>query len=369
MDRGAWRATVHGVAKSWTRWATNIFTPAQFTAGPYLFSSQELGRISVPLSEHVPRSQPDPFSSPLGVNTHIVSSSPKLSRTLCSAVWEPLAWNPSGSSVHGIFQARILKWAAISRPRRFCRPRDRTRAFCIFCTAGQLLTAEPEGTNLTAASRHFRPAPPLSTFGVRSSPRPSALPALPLPSLPFLHFPFVPRVAALDAWRASLSACVAAHAGAGTHQRTDLPLEGLLLSQRDHQGRSFRDRGFAYRPELAAKMSTAHNVGGATPRGFLGVVVQMDALTQFAGGWQAPLCGARARRVSVARNLRPSGAVFQCCFAGSAQLRPLPRQSQEPRASLVCRPPAVGPLGQWIGDSGPIGARGGATPSGRLRAG
>ena len=77
--------------KSWTRRATNTFTPAQFTAGPYFFSSQELGRISVTPSEHVPPSQPDLFSCPLDVNTHLVSSSPKFGRTLCSTVSEPLA--------------------------------------------------------------------------------------------------------------------------------------------------------------------------------------------------------------------------------------------------------------------------------------
>jgi len=26
MDRGAWWATVHGVAKNWTQWMTNTFT-------------------------------------------------------------------------------------------------------------------------------------------------------------------------------------------------------------------------------------------------------------------------------------------------------------------------------------------------------
>ena len=35
------------------------------------------------------------------------------------------------SSVHGIFQARVLKWAAISFSRGSSRPRDRTRVSCI----------------------------------------------------------------------------------------------------------------------------------------------------------------------------------------------------------------------------------------------
>ena len=33
---------------------------------------------------------------------------------------------PPGSSVHGILQARILEWVAISFSRGTCQPRDRT---------------------------------------------------------------------------------------------------------------------------------------------------------------------------------------------------------------------------------------------------
>ena len=49
--------------------------------------------------------------------------------------------NPSGSSVHGILQARILEWVAISFSRRSCQPRDQTwvshiagRCFTIWAT-------------------------------------------------------------------------------------------------------------------------------------------------------------------------------------------------------------------------------------------
>ena len=41
----------------------------------------------------------------------------------------------AGSSVHGIFQARILEWVAISSFRGSSLPRDRTR---VSCTAGRL---------------------------------------------------------------------------------------------------------------------------------------------------------------------------------------------------------------------------------------
>ena len=48
-------------------------------------------------------------------------------------------WSPPGSSVHGIFQARILKSVAISYCRGFSQPRDQTHISCIFCIGRQIL--------------------------------------------------------------------------------------------------------------------------------------------------------------------------------------------------------------------------------------
>ena len=39
---------------------------------------------------------------------------------------ESMDCSPTGSSVSGIFQARILEWFAISSSRRSSRPRDQT---------------------------------------------------------------------------------------------------------------------------------------------------------------------------------------------------------------------------------------------------
>ena len=44
--------------------------------------------------------------------------------------------SPPGSSVHGIFQARILEWVAISFSRVSSRPRNQT---CITCIGRQIL--------------------------------------------------------------------------------------------------------------------------------------------------------------------------------------------------------------------------------------
>ena len=50
-----------------------------------------------------------------------------LSLTLC----DPMDCSLPGSSVHGIFQARILKWFAFSFPRRSSQSRDWTQVSCI----------------------------------------------------------------------------------------------------------------------------------------------------------------------------------------------------------------------------------------------
>ena len=47
-----------------------------------------------------------------------------------------------GSSVHGILQARILEWVAISFSRESTYLGDRTQ---VSCTAGRLFTTEPLG--------------------------------------------------------------------------------------------------------------------------------------------------------------------------------------------------------------------------------
>ena len=44
-----------------------------------------------------------------------------------AALCDPMGCSPPGSSVHGISQARILEWAAISSSRESSRPRDGTR--------------------------------------------------------------------------------------------------------------------------------------------------------------------------------------------------------------------------------------------------
>ena len=44
-----------------------------------------------------------------------------------------------GSSVHGIFQARILEWVTISSSKESPRSRNQTHISCIFCIGRQIL--------------------------------------------------------------------------------------------------------------------------------------------------------------------------------------------------------------------------------------
>ena len=44
----------------------------------------------------------------------------------CLTLCDPMDCSPPGSSLHGILQARILEWVAISSSRGSSRPRDRT---------------------------------------------------------------------------------------------------------------------------------------------------------------------------------------------------------------------------------------------------
>ena len=45
---------------------------------------------------------------------------------LCLTLCDPMDCSPPGSSVHGILQARILEWVAISSSRGSSQPRDQT---------------------------------------------------------------------------------------------------------------------------------------------------------------------------------------------------------------------------------------------------
>ena len=72
---------------------------------------------------------------------HCCSSVAKPCLTLCV----PMCYRPPGSSVHGILQARILEWAAISSSRGIFPTQ-------VSCLPGRFFTTEPPGKPLSTQS-------------------------------------------------------------------------------------------------------------------------------------------------------------------------------------------------------------------------
>ena len=62
-----------------------------------------------------------------------------LSRSVVSDSCDPKDCSPPGSSVHGILQARLLQWVAISSSRASSRPRDLTCVSCTSCIGRKIL--------------------------------------------------------------------------------------------------------------------------------------------------------------------------------------------------------------------------------------
>ena len=91
---------------------------------------------------------------------------------LCPTLCDPVDWSPSGSSVHGILQARILKWVAVLSSRVSSQPSNWTHISYIYLNwqVGSL-PLEPPGNPqwfwqlLTIKSwANYLPFPDLSTL-------------------------------------------------------------------------------------------------------------------------------------------------------------------------------------------------------------
>ena len=68
----------------------------------------------------------------------------------CLILCDPVDCSPPGSSVYGIFQARILEWVTISYSRGSSWPRDWIHVSCVSCIAYRFFTAEPLGKLFTS---------------------------------------------------------------------------------------------------------------------------------------------------------------------------------------------------------------------------
>ena len=63
----------------------------------------------------------------------------------CPTLCDPVDCTLPGLSVHGILQARILEWVAISFSRGSSQPRNQNCISCIFCITVGFFTTEPQG--------------------------------------------------------------------------------------------------------------------------------------------------------------------------------------------------------------------------------
>ena len=64
---------------------------------------------------------------------------------LCLTLCNPMGCSPTGSSVHGILQARILEWVAISSSMGSSQPRDQTLISYVSCIGRWVLYHQATG--------------------------------------------------------------------------------------------------------------------------------------------------------------------------------------------------------------------------------
>ena len=76
------------------------------------------------------------YHHPVFVVTVIVVCCCLFAKLCLAFFYDPMNCSPPASSVHGIFQVRILKWVAISSPTGSSQPKNQT---CISCIGRQIL--------------------------------------------------------------------------------------------------------------------------------------------------------------------------------------------------------------------------------------
>ena len=146
MDGGAWWAAVYGVAQSRTRLkrlsssSSEVKGLSSDLASPGLCNLSELlnGNNTASLIKLLGT------SNLISIMFTILKCSMKSESEIaqsCPTLCDPMDYSPPGSSVHGIFQARILEWVALSFSRRSSQLRDWTwvshiagRCFTVWAT-------------------------------------------------------------------------------------------------------------------------------------------------------------------------------------------------------------------------------------------
>ena len=81
----------------------------------------------------------------------------------CPTLCDPMDYSLPGSSIHGILQARILEWVAISFSRGYSQPRNWTRVSCIagrFFTNWAMRDQSPQEGQVSLVIPHFPDSSP-----------------------------------------------------------------------------------------------------------------------------------------------------------------------------------------------------------------
>ena len=106
----------------WDLW--QIFHSKEFSSDPHQDPSVKFPSYFSPME----------FSSSPGIqqgDIHYLRSVRVSHSVMSDSLWPPMDYRSPGSSVHGILQARILEWVAISFSRGSSWPKDRTWVSCI----------------------------------------------------------------------------------------------------------------------------------------------------------------------------------------------------------------------------------------------
>ena len=134
MNKEAWRAAVHGVRKSRTQ--LSDWTELQ------AWCQEARGKRPIFI-----------FS--------IFSCVYACVRSVVSTLWDPMDYSLPGSSVHGIFQARILEWLAVSYSRASLQTKGWTHISGVSCIGRQILyPCTTWGTPIV--SHHAKPSKEIS---------------------------------------------------------------------------------------------------------------------------------------------------------------------------------------------------------------
>ena len=133
MDGGAWKAAVHGAAEGRTRLSDFTFT-FHFHA-----LEKEMATHSSVLAWRIP-GMGEPGGLPFLGSHRIGHDWSDLAIAMCAkllqsclTLCDPVDCGPPGSSVHWIFQTRILVWVAICFSRGSSQPRNQTHISYVSC--------------------------------------------------------------------------------------------------------------------------------------------------------------------------------------------------------------------------------------------